>query len=615
MKICIVQGWGFQRLHGGNLRVYYLIKELLKRGYEIILVHASKEDAVYSQKEFGCPAISVGVNITRFESVNKKLFKYFSFVLKARKKIRRLDVDVVFGISLINSLVAVNHPSAQSAILYVDFMSNYYKYNHKGIIHNIIFYITQKLERRTIEKADRVAMITCAMKNMAEEKNRDKIVLIPDGADTQLFHPGVDASRIKQKYGLNNDPIVGYQGGIEPFDGLQFLAEAAPYLIKEIPNVRFLIAGKGTYLEKVKDILRRNAILDRFIFTGWIDYNTVPEVLAATTVSVVPIPDCPAMRPLLTFRLLEAMASGTPVVVNDLPGVREMVDEGMSFFTRVEDPYQFADTLAKVIRTDKEQLVEMTRRARKKIETLDWKRIGVLDADFVAGSNTAMIPKKGSSMHFPQRENISAIDDKDPLKYYYNPLTRYFYRKRLIMAYGLLEQRWYDKLLEIGYGSGIFLPALADRSRKLFAIDVHCKGKIVSQMLKKENRQALLVEGDASDISFKDDVFDGLVCISVVEHFENVEPILDEINRILRKDATAIIGFPVKNIVTDFFFRVVGFKTDEIHPSSHNTILEKINKTFNVVECLEMTGFCFSLYIVCKCRKKMAGIACEKPGL
>lgn len=386
MKIIIIQSWGFQRLHGGNLRVYYLVKELIKRNHEVTIIHASPEDAEYSKDEFGCRTLNVGLKITRFESVWKKLFKYSSFVLRARPMIRHMEADVFFGISLINSLVAVGHPRTASAVLYVDFMSNYFKYGHpKGIINKVIFKVARALERNTLKRATRIAMITRTMRDMVEERQHHKVVLIPDGADTERFHPGVSSSHIKQEYGITNEPIVGYQGGIEPFDGLQFLAEAAPHLMKEVPEVRFLIAGQGTYLEKVKDILRENGTLDRFIFTGWIDHKRIPEVLAATTVSVVPIPDSPAMRPLLTFRLLEAMASGTPIVVNDLPGVKEMVDEKMSFFTRVEDPQKFACTLAQAIRTDKEELAQMAGRARKRIEPLDWRTIGRLDADFVEG--------------------------------------------------------------------------------------------------------------------------------------------------------------------------------------------------------------------------------------
>jgi glycosyltransferase involved in cell wall biosynthesis len=265
-------------------------------------------------------------------------------------------------------------------------MSNYFKYSHpRGIINALIFRITRRLEEATLEEATRIAMITKTMMNMVDARHHHKITLISDGADTEMFHPRVDPSRIKDEYGIDNEPVIGYQGGIEPFDGLQFLAEAAPYVVKEVPNVRFLIAGQGTYLNKVKDIIKKNGTSDRFIFIGWIDYKRVPEVLRATTVSVVPIPDCPAMRPLLTFRLLEAMASGTPVVINDLPGAKELVNEEMSFFTRVEDPQKFAGTLTQAIRTDKRRLREMAEAARKRIEPLDWRRIGCLDADFVEG--------------------------------------------------------------------------------------------------------------------------------------------------------------------------------------------------------------------------------------
>jgi len=386
LKICIIQGWGFQKLHGGNLRVYFLIKELLKRGHQLTLIHANKEDALFSEREFGCPSKDVGISITRFESVQKKIIKYPIFVFRAQRLLKKMDYDVVFGISLINSLVAVGDNGRSSAILYVDFMSNYYRYGHpKGLVNYFIFKATQSLERYTIRKADRIAVITKSLRDLIDQKEWPRISIIPDGADTQQFHPGINPIAFKKEFALKDAPVIGYQGGIEPFDGLQFLAQAAPLVLREIPEAQFLVVGKGTYQPVVEKIVQQNNTMKNFIFTGWLDYSRMPETLAATSLSVVPIPDCPAMRPLLTFRLLEAMAAGVPIIVNDLPGVREMVDESMAFFTEVEDPQRFGQDIVKALKTDPAELKARALKARKIIEAFDWRTIGQRDADFIGG--------------------------------------------------------------------------------------------------------------------------------------------------------------------------------------------------------------------------------------
>ena len=385
MKICIVQAWGFEKLDGSNLRVYFLVKELVKKRNEVIVIHSSNADAEYTKKIIGCKAYDVDMQINRWESYRKKIIKYILFVWRATKLAKKIDCDVIFGISLINAMVAVSHKNAQAAILYVDFMSNYYQYaHHKGLIHWVLYRLGKFLEHYTIRKSSKVIIITNALRNLVPDKYWHKITIVPDGADTKKFVPIKVNTEIKESFGLKPDDIViGYQGGIEPHDGLQFVAEIASKVVKMIPQVKFLIAGQGSYLEKVKDILVKNGAIDKFIFTGWLDSSRIPYVMAVTDLNVVPIPNHPATSPLITFRLLESMAAGVNVIVNDLPGIREVVDESMAFFTDIENPEKFVQDIISALKTPLSIRNEMKIKARKKVEKMDWRRIASLDADYI----------------------------------------------------------------------------------------------------------------------------------------------------------------------------------------------------------------------------------------
>jgi len=69
---------------------------------------------------------------------------------------------------------------------------------------------------------------------------------------------------------------------------------------------------------------------------------------------------------LITFRLVESMAAGVNVIVNDLPGMREIVDESMVFFTDVQNPVKYADDILKVFNTPVQEREKMVINARKK---------------------------------------------------------------------------------------------------------------------------------------------------------------------------------------------------------------------------------------------------------
>jgi len=389
MKFGIIQAWGFKSLHGSNMRVFFLLHELIKRNHKIIIFHAHNDDAIYTKKIFKCDAIGGDIEINRWHSYRYKLINYIRFVIYGRKIIKKYKFDAVFGYSLLNAMVATARKP--NLILYTDFMSFFYNYaNPKGIKNKILFYIARFLEIYSMKKATHLIVITEEMKKLIPKKYRQKTTIIPDGADTINFSPQKIAQTdhlkevIRKKHGINQkDFVIGYQGGIEAHDGLQFLIKAAPYIIREHPDVKFLIVGRGGYLEKLKNLVLEIEIEDKFIFTGWIDNSQVLSYMAATDLNVIPAPKHKATKAIITFKLLESMAAGVNVIANDLPGIREIADENMIFFTNVESPEIFAKDILKVINTPHEIKEKMKQTSRSKIETLDWRIIAKRDADLL----------------------------------------------------------------------------------------------------------------------------------------------------------------------------------------------------------------------------------------
>jgi SAM-dependent methyltransferase len=169
---------------------------------------------------------------------------------------------------------------------------------------------------------------------------------------------------------------------------------------------------------------------------------------------------------------------------------------------------------------------------------------------------------------------LPKTDADDPLAYYYRPVTGPLYRARLTLAGSLLGPGPFAALLEVGNGSGIFLPELARRSKRLAAIDLHTEQKRVGKALRRLGVEVDLRQGTLYDLPFRSAEFDALVCLSVLEHLEDLTGALDEFRRVLQPRGVAVLGFPVRNPVTDAFFRLAGYNPRAIHPSSHSDILD-----------------------------------------
>jgi SAM-dependent methyltransferase len=209
-------------------------------------------------------------------------------------------------------------------------------------------------------------------------------------------------------------------------------------------------------------------------------------------------------------------------------------------------------------------------------------------------------------LRLPDQAHTSKTNDEDPIEYYYRPFTGRVYRRRLEMALGALGNQRFEHVLEIGCGSGVFLPALCGRAEQVSAFDLHKKMALVQKMLRGEAVRANLWTGDVLRISAADEAFDGVVCLSVLEHLAGPALIqaLGEIRRVSRMDATIVLGFPCRNILTDTFYRVFGFSPRSIHPSSHRDIRRAIDGSLRIEESRRFAPWLptsLDVYAVCRC--------------
>ena len=169
------------------------------------------------------------------------------------------------------------------------------------------------------------------------------------------------------------------------------------------------------------------------------------------------------------------------------------------------------------------------------------------------------------------------------LERYFKPIQKIPYLKRLKMAIDLINGQTYNNFLEIGFGSGILLPELASRTKKLTAIDQHDYIEIVKDIIKTKNVQADLLKADILDMPFPDNTFDGILCLSVLEFIKDTPQAIKEIKRVARPKAKIVIGSPILNFLTDFCYKTIKYKQhSQMHKSDHKTIIDNIKNNFRV---------------------------------
>jgi ubiquinone/menaquinone biosynthesis C-methylase UbiE len=194
----------------------------------------------------------------------------------------------------------------------------------------------------------------------------------------------------------------------------------------------------------------------------------------------------------------------------------------------------------------------------------------------------------------PNRKNIVETTPADPLKFYYLPVARSFYTARFADAMRLLGED-VRSILEVGCGSGIFLPELARHCDNLVGCDFHLRLDQTEGMLRSESVQASLARADARSLPFANESFDAIICMSVLEHLHDVDSPADEFYRVLRPNGIAIIGVPVSNALTEAILRLsylsLEAHLDDEHVSTHRDVIRAFRRKFKTEQVLRIPRF------------------------
>src|SRR5262245_8771952 len=155
------------------------------------------------------------------------------------------------------------------------------------------------------------------------------------------------------------------------------------------------------------------------------------------------------------------------------------------------------------------------------------------------------------------------------------PVVGRMYRRRLEMAAAFLGDAPVGCAVEVGYGSGILLPELGRRARRLVGVDQHGAAASVLAMARAEGFDPLLVTGGIGALPLAAASVDLLVCLSVLEHVRALDAAAAEIARVLRPGGRAVLGYPRVDRLMEVLFPLIGFHGIEQHHVSTPAAIER----------------------------------------
>ena len=167
------------------------------------------------------------------------------------------------------------------------------------------------------------------------------IEVVPNGANLKPFHKAKPLSRAEFGF-TKEDILLVYMGRVAPEKNIEFLLQAFAGVARTVPNVYLLILGGGQkeHEEKLRPIPGELGIEDRVRFMGMIPYDQLPSYLAMCDAFVTA-----SVTEVHPYSVIEAMATGLPIMGIDSPGVGDSIEDGVSGLLSTEDIASFTAKL------------------------------------------------------------------------------------------------------------------------------------------------------------------------------------------------------------------------------------------------------------------------------
>ena len=343
---------------GVELHALNLSKALVKRGHKVTYITG----AIPNNKE---RTHIDGVEIERidFLSTMKRSYdaqqlrfsRQFFFLIKntlpiLKKNYDASNFDIFHGHIYSSGLVAASLGKRYNGKIINTIHGSYYNYWNQLIKNRLKVSFYKQMERKIAPYLARKSHCQIhtdydfaqIVKSLCKEKTQTKIHSVLNGVDLERFKPDViPETSIIEKEG----PIIMTTRRLVVKNGVIYLVRGFGEILKKHKNAQLYIVGDGPERSHIEKEIKQRKLTNNIKLIGMVSNNKIPSFLSAADIVVVP-----SIVEASSISVLEAMAMRKPIVASDIPGIREITENGKTCkLIPPMDSKTLADAIIKLI--------------------------------------------------------------------------------------------------------------------------------------------------------------------------------------------------------------------------------------------------------------------------
>ena len=333
-------------------------RSLAENGLEICIFGLSKVHHSFyeNHKNIQLCALGVDNSITGNSKTTAAKLRYLMAIPQVKELIRQFKPDIIHAhyatsYGLIGALCGF-HPYVLSV-----WGADIFEFPHKSPLH-------RQLLKFNLKRADKILSTSHFMAKATGAYTPKPLEVTPFGIDLTTFR----SRKVEGPFG-ENAIVIGTVKGLEEQYGVEYLIKTFNILCTKHQNLplKLLIVGGGSLEKPLKALVKELKLEDDTIFTGRVNYDLVPGYHNMLSIYVaLSVIDSESFG----VAVIEASACEKPVVVSNVGGLPEVVEEGVTgFIIPPRKPEQTAEVLEKLI-FDKDLRLKMGRAGRERVKKL-----------------------------------------------------------------------------------------------------------------------------------------------------------------------------------------------------------------------------------------------------
>lgn len=385
MRILVLQDADWTKK--GPHQQHHLMEMLSNRGHEIHVIGFDQlwrgQSGLVSTKCIipKCNRFYDGASVKFIRSrfIRLPLFDYLSYAafvsLDIDQEIEEFKPDVVISFTSIISSYWGAKKARSRGIPYI--------YYWTDVIHTLLPIgalrpIAVELEKRIMRDSTRILTINEVLKEKVVSigANPASTLVLPGGTDLKRFDVSISGEDVRSKYGIGpEDQVLFFMGWIYHFSGLREVIQEMARNRSKCERIKLLIVGEGDCYAELRELVSKEKLEDKVIFTGLRPYAEIPQLVAASDICLLPAHCNEIMRDIVPIKLYEYLAMHKPIIVTKLPGVMKEFGDN-SGLIYIGGPEEVIPTVLSLKPSD---ICAQQQKAMEFIKNYDW---DILVTDF-----------------------------------------------------------------------------------------------------------------------------------------------------------------------------------------------------------------------------------------